>query len=106
MNCQSDEEQIYVVAVTVCVILATELYGWKIHVWDLPPDIAIQGRKVSLAVQTLYLLASGFLKMSILVSYLRFAPTWSWFARLTTMSIILIATFITTFFIVLWTQCM
>lgn len=48
--------------------LATEQYGWKRNVWDQTPEQAVNGRKASLAVQTLFLFASGLVKLSILVS--------------------------------------
>ncbi|KAI4595252.1 hypothetical protein KJ359_006926 [Pestalotiopsis sp. 9143b] len=69
--------------VTVSVILATQLYGWNIHAWDLTFKQMIQGRQVSIAGQTIFVFASGLAKLSILTSYLRIAVPGSWFRRLT-----------------------
>ncbi|CAG9977908.1 unnamed protein product [Clonostachys byssicola] len=93
------------VGVTVTVILATELYGWNIHVWDLTPSQATLGRKASISAQTLFVIGSGLVKSSILISYLRIAPLDSWFRRLTQCSIPLVVTLIMVFLIALWTQC-
>ncbi|KAF7560124.1 hypothetical protein G7046_g4035 [Stylonectria norvegica] len=94
------------VGVTICVILASQLYGWSIHVWDLTASQATKGRQVSIAGQTLFLFASGLAKDSILVSYLRIAPKNSWFRRLTYASIALVTSLIFIFLIILWTQCL
>ncbi|KAJ9418526.1 hypothetical protein QL093DRAFT_2386484 [Fusarium oxysporum] len=96
---------VFGIGVTVCVILAAQLYGWNIHVWDLKKSQAENGRKVSLAAQTLFLFSSGLAKNSILVSYLRIAPAKSWLRRLTYASLILVTSLIFIFLIVLWTQC-
>ncbi|CAF3512098.1 hypothetical protein SNK03_006973 [Fusarium graminearum] len=96
---------IFGIGVTVCVILAAQLYGWNIHVWDLTKTQAETGRQVSLAAQTLFLFSSGLAKNSILVSYLRIAPARSWLRRLTYASIVIVTSLIFAFLIVLWTQC-
>jgi hypothetical protein len=59
-----------------------------------------------MAGQTLFVLASSFVKMSILVSYFRIAPAKSTFRKLVwgTFAIVFVA-FIT-FFLALWLQCM
>jgi hypothetical protein len=59
-----------------------------------------------MATQGLFVLASSFVKMSILVSYLRIAPEKSLFRRLVwaTLAVVVLALFV--FFILLWTQCM
>jgi hypothetical protein len=67
---------------TAIVILATQKYGWNSHVWDLRIPTLEAGRKASMAGQTLFVLASSFVKMSILVNYLRIAPEKSLFRRL------------------------
>lgn len=104
--CTDDKEKVAGVGVTVTVILATELYGWNIHVWDLTPSQATLGRKASISAQTLFVIGSGLVKSSILISYLRIAPLDSWFRRLTQCSIPLVLTLIMVFLIALWTQCM
>lgn len=90
---------------TICVILASQMYGWNIHVWDLTKSQAMKGRQVSIAAQTLFLFASGLAKTSILLSYLRIAPANSWFRRFTYITIGLVAALVVGFLIVLWTQC-
>lgn len=97
---------VFGIGVTVTVILASQLYGWDIHVWDLKPDQMIRGRQASIAAQTMFLFASGLAKTSILVSYLRIAPLDSMFRRLTYWLIGLVVALIPIFLVVLWTQCM
>lgn len=40
------QTQIFSAGTTVLVILATQLYGWNVHVWDLTLDKMVTGRKV------------------------------------------------------------
>lgn len=94
------------IGTTITVILASEVYGWKIHIWDLTERELTLGRKASIAAQTLYLFASGLAKMSILTAYLRIAPLDSWFRRLTIGAMPFVGALIGIFLIVLWTQCM
>ncbi|KAH6640092.1 hypothetical protein BKA67DRAFT_486818, partial [Truncatella angustata] len=91
--------------VTVSVILATQLYGWNIHAWDLTYTQMVQGRQVSIAGQTIFVFASGFAKLSILASYLRIALPGSWFRRLTWAAIAIVGTAIPAFLMLLWLQC-
>ena len=77
-------------ALTVVVILASSLYGWNIHIWDLKFEQMVSGRQVSLAAQILFILSTSIAKCSILVSYLRLAPQGSWFRKLTCTSLTLI----------------
>ncbi|KAF3019223.1 hypothetical protein E8E14_000506 [Neopestalotiopsis sp. 37M] len=91
--------------VTISVILATQLYGWNIHVWDLTFREMVQGRKVSIAGQTIFVFASGLAKLSILASYLRIAVPGSWFRRLTWATIGIVAAAIPAFLLLLWLQC-
>ncbi|KAK1524539.1 integral membrane protein [Colletotrichum paranaense] len=86
--------------------LATELYGWNLHVWDIPLSLIKQSRQISMAAQTLFLFASGLSKLSILASYLRLAAPGTWFQRLTWVTGGLVFTLVWVFLIVLWTQCM
>ncbi|TDZ18971.1 hypothetical protein Cob_v008051 [Colletotrichum orbiculare MAFF 240422] len=92
-------------AVIVCVILAGELYGWNVHVWDVRPSEISKSRQVSMAAQTLFLFASGLSKLSILSSYLRIAAPGTWFWRLTWVTGAVVFALIWIFLIVLWTQC-
>lgn len=88
------------------MILASEVYGWKIHIWDLSEHHLMNGRIASIVAQFLYLFASGLAKMSILVSYLRIAPYDSWFRRLAIGAMPFVVALTATFSVVLWTQCM
>ena len=83
----------------------TELYGWNVHIWDQKPEQIVPGRQTSMAGQTLYLFATGLVKLSILVSYLRIALLGSWFRRLTLATIPFVVALKTAFLIVQWTQC-
>ncbi|KAK4225276.1 hypothetical protein QBC38DRAFT_268660 [Podospora fimiseda] len=96
---------IFGTGVTVVVILASSLYGWNIHIWDLKFEQMIKGRQVSLAAQALFVFATSFAKCSILVSYLRLAPQGSWFRKLTWGTIVWIVLFNSAFTVVLFTQC-
>ncbi|KAK7453090.1 integral membrane protein [Colletotrichum acutatum] len=106
---------VFCIGVTICVILgnldannpqlATQLYGWNLHVWDVPLSLIKQSRQISMAAQTLFLFASGLSKLSILASYLRLAAPGTWFQRLTWVTGGLVFTLVWVFLIVLWTQC-
>ncbi|KIW02888.1 uncharacterized protein PV09_05938 [Verruconis gallopava] len=91
--------------VTACVILATQRYGWDLHVWDVKYEQLIAGRKISIAAQTIFLWASNLTKLSILLSYLRIATPKSKFRFFTWCSIVYVILIHVIFHIVLWTQC-
>ncbi|KAK0642156.1 hypothetical protein B0T16DRAFT_462161 [Cercophora newfieldiana] len=91
--------------VTVCVILASYLYGWDVHVWDLSLEALVSGRQVSLAAQTLFVFATSLAKVSILLSYLRFALPNSRFRRATHFATAIILVANSVFLVVLFTQC-
>ncbi|OCL06638.1 hypothetical protein AOQ84DRAFT_343030 [Glonium stellatum] len=96
---------IFSAGTTALVILATQTYGWNIHVWDLTISQMETGRKASMAGQALFVLASSCVKMSILVSYLRIAPRGSLFQRLVWATFAIVVAAMVIFFILLWTQC-
>ncbi|KAF3799355.1 hypothetical protein GCG54_00001397 [Colletotrichum gloeosporioides] len=96
---------IFSISVTVCVILATQVYGWNLHIWDTTFAQRIQGRQISIVGQTLFVFASGLSKLSILTSYLRIAPLGSTFQRVTQVTIGAVLALIVIFLMVLWTQC-
>ncbi|KAL8408570.1 hypothetical protein RB594_007126 [Gaeumannomyces avenae] len=91
--------------VTVCTILMTKLYLWERHVWDLTPDQITNGRKVSMAGQSLFFLATCFAKLSILLSYTRIAPEHSLFRRFTWGSMALVVAIAVASLFALWLQC-
>lgn len=82
------------------------MFGWNIHIWDVMPAQIVQGRQISIAGQTIFLLASWAVKMSILTSYLRISLPESWFRRgiwaVMTLSTVILVLFI----FMLWLQCM
>ncbi|PSN73295.1 hypothetical protein BS50DRAFT_568869 [Corynespora cassiicola Philippines] len=90
---------------TTLVILATQMYGWNIHVWDLTIPQMETGRKASMAGQTLFVLASSFVKMSVLVSYFRIAPEKSVFRKLVWATFGLVFAAFIVFLVALWVQC-
>ncbi|WYZ39944.1 hypothetical protein EsH8_IV_000285 [Colletotrichum jinshuiense] len=96
---------VFCIGVTICVILATQLYGWNLHVWDIPLSLMKQSRQISMAAQTLFLFASCLSKLSILSSYLRLAAPGTTFQRLTWATGATVFTLMWVFLILLWTQC-
>lgn len=93
------------IGTTILVIMATQLYGWDKHVWDLRPAEMETGRKASMAGQTLFVLASSTVKMSILVSYFRIAPEKSLFRKLVWGTFALVFAAFVVFLVALWVQC-
>ncbi|KAF2098225.1 hypothetical protein NA57DRAFT_66600 [Rhizodiscina lignyota] len=96
---------VFSIGTTVLVILATQRYGWNVHVWDAPYSQLEIGRQASMAGQALFVVASTFVKMSILVSYLRIAPEKSLFRRLVWGTFGLIVLCGIVFLALLFTQC-
>ncbi|KAF2266972.1 integral membrane protein [Lojkania enalia] len=90
---------------TALVIMATQMYGWNIHVWDLTVPQMETGRKASMAGQTLFVLASSFVKISILVSYFRIAPEKSIFRKAVWAVLALVIAAFVVFLVALWLQC-
>ncbi|KAK8040175.1 hypothetical protein PG993_008586 [Apiospora rasikravindrae] len=90
---------------TLTVILATKLYGWDRHIWDVPYWMLVEGRKVSAAGQAFFVFASGLGKLSILISYLRIALKGTLFLRLTWAAIVVNSVSMLAFFSLLWVQC-
>ncbi|EUC48156.1 hypothetical protein COCMIDRAFT_88217 [Bipolaris oryzae ATCC 44560] len=92
---------------TVVVCLATEVYGFDRHMWDVTPNLYIPERKIVFAVYLLYIIASGLIKISILLFYRRLDARCipSTFRIVTWISITIIAVFITAFTVILFTAC-
>jgi hypothetical protein len=42
----TDERQVFSIGTTVLVIMATQMYGWDKHVWDMTRSEISTGRKV------------------------------------------------------------
>ena len=90
---------------TALVIMAVTMYGWNIHVWDATIVTLQNGRKASMAGQSLFVLASSFVKMSILVSYFRIAPKKSLLRKLVWATFAIVFAAFVTFLVALWLQC-
>ncbi|KAF1941831.1 integral membrane protein [Clathrospora elynae] len=96
---------IFSIGTTVNVIMSSQLYGWDRHVWDLTPHEMTVGRQASLAGQTLFVIASSTVKMSILVSYFRIAPEKSLFRKLVWATFALVFAAFVVFLVAIWVQC-
>lgn len=99
-------QQALCIGLTVDVILATQQFGWNIHIWDVTVTSGQRGRMASIAAQTLYLMASTTIKTAILVQYLRLVPLKGWFRRMTWLSLAFVVLTATSFILVVWLQCM
>ncbi|KAM7197565.1 hypothetical protein V8F33_005531 [Rhypophila sp. PSN 637] len=90
---------------TISICLANTLYKWDHHIWDLQFDDLVTARKVSLAAQLLYLLASTVAKISILLSYIALAVPDSTLHRASQVTIVFIVLSNLSIFIVILAQC-
>jgi hypothetical protein len=81
---------------------------WEKGVHDLSTltDGSTDQIQASMAGQSLFVLASSFVKMSILVSYFRIAPGKSLFRKLVWVTFGLVFAAFVTFLVALWLQCM
>ncbi|KAL5410926.1 hypothetical protein PMIN06_002491 [Paraphaeosphaeria minitans] len=75
-------------ALTVIIPLASDVYGFNKHVWDVQPHFYVIERKYVLAIETVFCVASGLIKVSILLFYKRLGSravsnTYRWAIRLT-----------------------
>ncbi|KAF2439559.1 hypothetical protein P171DRAFT_325707, partial [Karstenula rhodostoma CBS 690.94] len=66
----------------------TNVYGFNKHVWDVEPHIFVIERKYVLAIETTFCVASGLIKVSILLFYKRLgsravSKTYRWSIKLT-----------------------
>ncbi|KAF2401143.1 hypothetical protein EJ06DRAFT_555763 [Trichodelitschia bisporula] len=57
--------------VGVGVILAMLKYGFNRHVWDSPTSVLIQARKITIAIEAMYVISTTTTKISILLFYRR-----------------------------------
>jgi hypothetical protein len=55
----------------VATALGSKLYGFDRHAWDLSPEMAVDSRKVTLAIEACYIGSTGLTKISILLFYRR-----------------------------------
>jgi hypothetical protein len=70
------------------------------------PEALLTVPQASMAGQTLFVLASSTVKMSILVSYFRIAPAKSVFRKLVWATFALVFAAFAVFLVALWVQCM
>lgn len=101
----TNKPQIFGTAVSILVILASTTYGWDKHLYDLTLNQLSDGRKISMAIQAVFIFSSSLAKVSILISYLALAPLDSLFRRLTKYAIVFIVAMNSGSFILLFTQC-
>ncbi|KAF2475582.1 uncharacterized protein BDR25DRAFT_279724, partial [Lindgomyces ingoldianus] len=59
------------IALTVLFPLATEVYGFNKHVWDVNPALFVPQRKLIMAIEVIFCVAVGLIKVSILLFYRR-----------------------------------
>ncbi|ESZ92858.1 hypothetical protein SBOR_6766 [Sclerotinia borealis F-4128] len=65
---------IALVPTTVCAVialLAQDRWSWNRHIWDVTPDYAEFGLKISILLECLFGLAVGFTKISLLILVMR-----------------------------------
>ncbi|USP77834.1 uncharacterized protein yc1106_05108 [Curvularia clavata] len=91
----------------VVVVLATEVYNFDRHIWDVRPPLYPVQRKIVFLVYLLYVLTSSLIKISVLLFYRRLdSRSISRTFRLAThLSILFILIFLAAFTIVLCTGC-
>lgn len=59
------------IGLAVATALGSRLYGFNRHAYDLSPEMAVNSRKVTLAIETCYIMSTGLTKISILLFYRR-----------------------------------
>ncbi|KAF2677970.1 hypothetical protein K458DRAFT_377526 [Lentithecium fluviatile CBS 122367] len=61
----------FIIALTVIIPMSSDIYKFNTHVWDIDPRYFIIQRKYVLAIEVLFCIASGLIKISILLFYRR-----------------------------------
>ena len=79
--------------------------GRQVSVTGMPAPAESNGNQASMAGQTLFVLASSTVKISILVSYFRIAPEKSLFRKLVWGTFALVFAAFVVFLVALWVQC-
>lgn len=104
--------------------LGVRLYGFDRHTWDLTPEMAVQSRKVriceidvfhmsntttkiTMAIESFYVVATGLTKISILLFYRRIADgsISRWFRIAVLSSITFVAAYMVAFLLALYLGC-
>ena len=86
---------------------ATDYYSINRHVWDMPPNLYVPGRKITFVIYLLYVISGGLIKTSILLFYRRLdsrCVTRS-FRIATWITVVTIVIFIVIFTVTLLTSC-
>ncbi|KAF2136680.1 uncharacterized protein K452DRAFT_202007, partial [Aplosporella prunicola CBS 121167] len=60
-----------ITGLAIATCLAGRLYGFDRHIWDLPPDLAVQSRQIHMVIAAMYMVSTGLTKISILCFYRR-----------------------------------
>ncbi|KAF1951548.1 hypothetical protein CC80DRAFT_424510 [Byssothecium circinans] len=77
-----------VILLTVIIPLAADKYHFNRHIWDVEPRLAVVQRKLVLAIECLFCVATGLIKISVLLFYRRLSArtvskTFRWISRIT-----------------------
>jgi len=78
----------------ISILGGLRAWGFNKHVYDSSPEEAVRSRKLAMAIEFLYLFATGLTKISILFFYRRFANgalsnVFKWSVRLAILSVVL-----------------
>lgn len=92
------------VALSICVIIAVEKYGWNVHIWDMHPSQGAMSRKISWISMILYATTANLSKLSILAFYLRIlvAKIDKWITKTT---ILMVCGYYIAVIVILFAQC-
>ncbi|KAF2089621.1 hypothetical protein K490DRAFT_8203, partial [Saccharata proteae CBS 121410] len=96
-----------VTGLIITIALASRIYGFDRHAWDLTPELAIASRKATMAISALYIIGTGLTKISILFFYRRMASgsVSNWFLYVVWANIIAIIAYMITFLCTLFLGC-
>jgi hypothetical protein len=61
------------VGLAVTIPCALRIWGYDRHIWDMTPALAVTSRKAAIAIEVLYTVTAGLIKISILFFYRRLA---------------------------------
>jgi hypothetical protein len=78
----------------VSILGGLRVWGFNKHVWDLSPTEGLTSRKLTMAIEALYVIGTGLIKISILCFYRRFAngtlsTVFKWAVHISIASVIL-----------------
>jgi rhodopsin domain-containing protein len=61
------------IGLAITIPCAMRIWGYDRHIWDMTPALAVTSRKVAIAIEVLYTVTAGLIKISILLFYRRLA---------------------------------